>query len=216
MAKYRINIGCGMTPTSGWLNYDNSFSVRLAFYPLLVSLLRHLRLLRDEQLYYIAFCRKNEIIWADASNRIPLDDNSAECVYSSHVLEHLHRDAADSLLCEIMRVLAPGGRLRIAVPDLQRMVHAYGEHGDADRLVEETLMAQPPNRSWSARLAMMIIGPRNHLWMYDGQSLVNLLSRHGFTDARIVPSGETYLADPGALDLREREAESVFVEAIKM
>ena len=26
----KINIGCGDTPTKGWRNYDNSWSVRLA------------------------------------------------------------------------------------------------------------------------------------------------------------------------------------------
>ena len=26
----KINIGCGDTPTKGWSNYDNSWSVRLA------------------------------------------------------------------------------------------------------------------------------------------------------------------------------------------
>ena len=33
----RINVGCGMTPTPGWTNYDNSLSVKLARRPILAS-----------------------------------------------------------------------------------------------------------------------------------------------------------------------------------
>ena len=50
----------------------------------------------------------------------PLDypDNSAEEVYASHVLEHFgHRQRVD-VLKDWVRVLKPGGRIRIAVPDL--------------------------------------------------------------------------------------------------
>jgi hypothetical protein len=51
--------------------------------------------------------------------------------------------------------------------------------------------------------------------MYDGPSLVRLLNGEGFFGARIVPPGVTGIADPGALDLRERADESVYVEARK-
>ncbi|MDP4795642.1 MAG: methyltransferase domain-containing protein [Rhodospirillales bacterium] len=215
MSKHRVNIGCGMTPTQGWLNFDNSLSVRLAACPVLVRLLGLMRLLGDEQRGYISFCRKHDIAWSDATRHVPLKDASAEVVYSSHVLEHLDRNGAKAFLCEIRRLLVPGGRVRIAVPDLQIMIDDYNSHGDADRLIADTLLAQPQARSWGARIKAMIIGPRHHLWMYDGKSLANLLSRSGFDDVRIMASGETGIANPGELDLNERAAESVYVEAVR-
>jgi hypothetical protein len=49
--------------------------------------------------------------------------------------------------------------------------------------------------------------------MYAASSLIRLLERHGFGDARELPAGQTTIPDPGPLDLREREEESVYVEA---
>ena len=49
--------------------------------------------------------------------------------------------------------------------------------------------------------------------MYDGPSLLRLLTESGFSGARVVAAGETSIESPGPLDLREREDESVYVEA---
>ena len=49
--------------------------------------------------------------------------------------------------------------------------------------------------------------------MYDGPSLCRLVAECGFADVEVVPAGRTRLADPGCLDLREREIEGVYVEA---
>jgi hypothetical protein len=45
--------------------------------------------------------------------------------------------------------------------------------------------------------------------MYDSGYLVRLLEKHGFTDVESLPAGKTNICDPGALNLREREEESV-------
>lgn len=48
-----------------------------------------------------------------------LKDNSCSEVYASHVMEHLGYDNdLERGLCEIHRVLKPGGRVRISVPDM--------------------------------------------------------------------------------------------------
>ena len=47
------------------------------------------------------------------------DDDSATDIYASHVIEHLsYQDELPSALKEFRRVLKPGGKLRIGVPDL--------------------------------------------------------------------------------------------------
>lgn len=51
--------------------------------------------------------------------------------------------------------------------------------------------------------------------MYDGPSLARRLKEAGFRVASVVSAGETTMPDPGALDLREREDESVYVEGTK-
>jgi len=46
-----------------------------------------------------------------------LQDGSVELIYNCHVLEHFKRREVARVLGEWYRVLAPGGRLRISVPD---------------------------------------------------------------------------------------------------
>lgn len=212
---HRINIGCGMTPTKGWLNFDNSLSVRLAAYTPLAAALGLLGILNAEQAGYVAYCRLHKIAWADATRRIPLGDGSVEVLYSSHVLEHLTPDQAAAFLGEAKRVLEPGGVIRLAVPDLARLARRYADDGDADLFVDASLLAMPVAAGWRGRLAALVAGPRHHLWMYDGRSLAGLLRRHGFMGASVLGPGETIIADPGTLDLHERADESVYVEALR-
>lgn len=212
----RANIGCGMSPTPEWTNFDNSLSLKLARRPFLTRLLRTLGLLLPEQIEYIEFCRRHDIQWADATRRVPLDDGSVDVVYASHMLEHLDRDEAESFLREVRRILVKGGVVRIVVPDIRLKVSAYLEHGDADAFIESTYMCIPRARTWAQRIRLAYVGSRHHLWMYDGRSLSGLLEKAGFSNAVTVPPGQTTIAQPGKLDLRERESESVYVEATSL
>jgi len=47
----------------------------------------------------------------------PVEDNVAELVYCSHVIEHITNQAALKLISEAHRILKTGGLLRIVVPD---------------------------------------------------------------------------------------------------
>lgn len=211
----RVNIDCGQTPTPGWLNYDNSLSVRLARYPLLATVVEKLGLLGDDSKRFISFARNSDIAWADATRRIPLPDNSIEVIYTSHMLEHLDRVEAKLFLQEAYRVLAPNGIIRIAVPDLKKIVEKYIVEGDADSFIERTLLTRQRPKLLLDKVRYLIIGDRHHLWMYDGLSLCRLLSAIGFRDPRIVEPGSTTISNPGTLNLHERADESVYVEASK-
>ena len=63
----------------------------------------------------------------DLSRGIPLADGSCDVVYHSHLLEHLRHADALPFLIECYRVLKPGGGLRVAVPDLERICSLYLE-----------------------------------------------------------------------------------------
>ncbi len=52
-------------------------------------------------------------------------DGSAEVIRASHVLEHFSHTQIGSVLADWVRVLAPGGRLQIAVPDFEAIARAY-------------------------------------------------------------------------------------------
>ncbi len=56
----------------------------------------------------------NPDIITDLEGKIPLPDNSVDCVYANHFLEHVEK--LEEVMSEIYRILKPDGRLRIFVP----------------------------------------------------------------------------------------------------
>src|ERR1700683_883679 len=67
------------------------------------------------------------VIPCDLSQRLPFPDQDFDVVYHSNVLEHIRRDDALPFLRECFRILKPGGILRVATPDLERICKLYLE-----------------------------------------------------------------------------------------
>jgi len=57
----------------------------------------------------------NVALWCGNAERLPFSDASFDAVYGSSVLHHLDVGAA---LCEVRRVLKPGGRMAFAEPNI--------------------------------------------------------------------------------------------------
>jgi hypothetical protein len=68
------------------------------------------------------------VLTCDLRERFPFEDASFDAVYHSHVLEHFTPEEGDSFTREAVRVLKPGGWIRLAVPDLERIVSLYLEN----------------------------------------------------------------------------------------
>jgi predicted SAM-dependent methyltransferase len=211
----RVNIGCGQSPTPGWSNYDNSPAIRIGQSRLATGALKFVGLLNAGNLSYIDYCRRNDIAYANAVKRIPYADGTVSVIYSSHMLEHLDRSEARRFMQECHRALAPGGILRIAVPDLLPLARAYVAGGTADAFLSSCVLELDKPRGLAAKLHYFIFAGREHHWMYDGASLSRLMSEAGFAGVEILEAGRTSIPDPGELNLREREAESVYVEGRK-
>lgn len=56
---------------------------------------------------------------------IPVVDDSAELVYSSHTIEHIPDDRVRNLIAEAFRILKPGGVIRLTAPDAELAHRAY-------------------------------------------------------------------------------------------
>ena len=213
--RARVNVGCGMTPTPGWHNLDNSLSVRLAAYPRLTSLGTKVGVISAPQARFVAEASAAGIRQADVRKPMPFPADSLDVVYSSHMLEHLDRSTAAIFIEDAHRVLRPGGVIRIAVPDLQSRLDHYRETGDADQFMESLHMDMNLPTNWREGLRSRMVSFRGHRWMYDADSLARLLRGGGFVDEVALSAGETTIPEPGELDLHERADESLYMEARK-
>ena len=58
-------------------------------------------------------------------DKIKLSSNAVGVIYASHVFEHVPRTLAPTILAEWYRVLQPGGKLYICVPDQEVLFRVY-------------------------------------------------------------------------------------------
>lgn len=209
----RLNIGCGQSPTLGWINFDNSFAIRMRWVPFI--LLKHLTFLGASRIENIKWVKNNAVEYFDARKPIKFNDNSVDVIYTSHMLEHMSREDALVFLRNTYRILKPGGVLRISVPDLSILIKRYLDNHDGDAFMEEMMVAPPRLNSFFDFFKVLINGYRHHQWMYNEVSLKNALQEIGFSRLEKMDPGETHIKDPGDLNLYERSGNSLYIEAIK-
>jgi predicted SAM-dependent methyltransferase len=217
-----INIGCGDRLTKGYLNFDCSLSVRLAKLPnVIIKIAYSLKLIAQQHYNYIKFLKKQNVLYCDARIKIPLPNESVDNVYCSHTLEHFSFQEADLVLKEFMRVLKPGGGVRIIVPNLRLKIEDYIKNNDGDNFFFNLGFLHEHHINFGKfkiLLRRLITDGSGHKHMYDENSLKKKLLNNFFKDCIVLKPGETTLKNLGDLDLKERnEAEnmSLYIEAKK-
>ncbi|MGO1070192.1 class I SAM-dependent methyltransferase [Lysobacter sp. CA199] len=123
---------------------------------------------------------------------LPLPDGCADFAYSAHLLEHLrHHDQATVFVREIHRVLAPGGTVRLVVPDVKKLLAAYAA-ADRDFFESRQQFYRLKDGFMSQGVAnldyiLLFCGANqqvlsyNHKFGYDADTLRRLLSDAGFS-----------------------------------
>jgi predicted SAM-dependent methyltransferase len=148
-------------------------------------------------------------ITLDLTYGLPIPDESAELIYSEHLIEHFPLDTNLRLFTECHRVLRPGGRMRIATPDLAELVADYRtnwrQHDwvnwDEYRWIDSgTRMVNVALREWG------------HLYLWDFEELADRLASAGFADIRRFSLGES--DEPALRSLETRSDSKLIVEAI--
>lgn len=202
----RLNLGCGSVHPEGWVNVDASLGARIAGVPGVGPLLCRALGLR------IAW--SPDIVVHDLRRPFPWNDGAARVVYSSHTLEHLTREDGRRFLRECRRVLAPGGVVRVVVPDVALVLSGL-EKGrfPADELLDRLGVGfeEPGDGPWRRRLAPLFRHP--HRCMYDAPSLLAAFEEVGFDGARVHAPELSRIPDLHRVELPERAQGSVIVEA---
>jgi len=227
--EIKLNIGCGYLNTpKNWVNIDNSLSARLAKYPLIKEFLYKMKIL-PKRLHDLPW--PSSITVLDVRKGLPYKDGTVKYIYTSHLLEHLSRNAVKHFLNECYRVLRKGGIVRIIVPDLQIRIRSYiqkmediGERksnntsiSPADEFLEGLgLFNNEKNNSFLIKSIKFLQGNKNiHKWMYDYYSLEFKLKQCGFNNITQRGYLDSQIEDIGLLDNPDRFRYCLCVEANK-
>ncbi|MBK8976972.1 MAG: methyltransferase domain-containing protein [Planctomycetes bacterium] len=144
----------------------------------------------------------------DLRQPLPVRSGSVELVYSEHVIEHLDRADGVRLLRECRRVLRPDGVLRIATPDLARLVACYRDDWTAQDWVHWR------GHEWVDSAAVMLnqcFHGWGHRFLYDEAELARVLRDAGFVEVERCAIGES--RDPALRGLETRADSHLVLEA---
>lgn len=150
----KLNLGAGPVGLKGWLNCD----------------------LQHEK-------TPNAYIYLDIRERFPFGDQLFDYVFSEHLIEHVSLVHGEFFLAECFRCLKPGGRIRIATPDLSRLVAGYlAQDPASQRYVDRVFADFFPGATTKTPAAALnnIMNNFGHRFLFDEQTLRLMLTNAGF------------------------------------
>jgi predicted SAM-dependent methyltransferase len=123
----------------------------------------------------------------DVREKLPFEDGSTAVIYSEHFFEHLDYPLeATRLLRESLRVLEPGGKFSVGVPDVGETLIQYAQD-QLPALMQE--WSKDKNMQWVApwiwETPMHIVNfvsrqGTEHKYSYDAETLIRVLQQAGF------------------------------------
>lgn len=199
----KVNLGSGLAVYGDWYNIDVNFNILIRKLP--ESLLKiYYRNSGAKDWYseaeFIDKLRKHRFIHHRFEYGLPFKDGTVDYVYSSHTLEHLFKSDADFFLKESYRILKPGGRIRICIPDLEYALSFYNS-GDKHRALD--YFFKQSSADYLSR----------HQYMYDFELLKESLTNAGFTNIQRCEYQKGQTPDLQHLDTRPEE--TLFAEGEK-
>jgi predicted SAM-dependent methyltransferase len=183
-----LHLGCGDQILAGWLNVD-------------------LHAPRDKA---VAF---------DLRKGLPfLRDESIDYIYHEHFFEHLDRRSGQRLLEESLRVLKRGGRMRIAMPDLDHSIRSYldgyrdetGEFAAERHALYGAQLLDTPGEALDLALRGW-----EHRFVYGERDILRMVELNGFRDVQRVPYRQSATDAFRGIESRSPEQSALIVEASK-
>ena len=108
--------------------------------------------------------------------------------------------------------------LRVVIPDLNIRVVKYNDDHDAEEFMNSLCLVNIRDRyELKGKIKYLILGDRNHKWVYDGNSFRNLVENISPFKGTVLNAGETNISQEYSrkINLYERKEESAYIEFIK-
>jgi predicted SAM-dependent methyltransferase len=144
----------------------------------------------------------------NAGRCLPFESDRFAGIFVEHFLEHLPWRQRDAFLAECIRVLKPGGILRISVPDGGLYLAAY--HDDPSWLMGQRDQCRTPMEV----VNQVFRQGYEHQFCYDYETLCLYLQRAGFSEVQRQSFRKGSVPEM-LLDRNERRTESLYVEGAK-
>ena len=207
MSGLFVQYGCGFSAPQGWRNFDASPTLRFERIPLLGR----------------AYSRNGarfptNVEYGNIVSGLPLQENSCDGVYCSHVLEHLALEEFRIAIKNTYRILAEGGCFRFVLPDLEGIVNEYTSDPSPDaaiKLMRETILGKELRTRKPTALITEFFGNHRHLWMWDYKSVSAELERIGFCEIRRARFGDASNPEFNAAENESRWDGALGVECRK-
>ncbi|MDR2346349.1 MAG: methyltransferase domain-containing protein [Planctomycetaceae bacterium] len=182
MNKIYVQYGCGLCAPDNWINFDASPTLRIQKIPLLGKLLRR-------QLNVIF---PNNVQYGNIEKGLPIQDNTCDGIYCSHVLEHFSLNAFRRVIRNTYKMLKGSrtGIFRCVLPDLEQMARKYINELDTGNVtanydfIKSIHTGCKEERTQGLKAALHFIFGSIHLWMWDAKSLHKELTDTGFVNIR--------------------------------
>ncbi|MFC1848271.1 methyltransferase domain-containing protein [Chloroflexota bacterium] len=137
----------------------------------------------------------NRVVYMDAIQPFPFKDNTFEYVFSEHQIEHLSYEEGLFMLGECYRILKPGGKIRIATPDLETLICLFTpDKSDIQKKYIDWVVARWLPHATVKKECFVINNAFRHWWhkfIYDRETLRHALESVGFANLKYYDPGES-------------------------
>ena len=145
-------------------------------------------------------------IYLDATQPFPLPSNSFDLIFSEHMIEHVPFDQGLRMLRECYRVLKPGGTIRLATPNMDRIAALattdptpaqmrYVEWAIRTHVPHVLPATQTENTYRPTYVINNFFWDFGHYFVYDPSTLGAALRAAGFTEVTSFEPGHSDIND---------------------
>lgn len=135
------------------------------------------------------------VVYIDAKRVFPFKSGTFDYVFSEHQIEHLTYNEGRSMVRECYRVMKPGGKIRIATPNLETFVALYTpKNNDIQQRYIRWVVDKFLSQIGIYRAAFVINNAFfncGHQFIYDRETLQSILEDVGFIEMLYYLPGES-------------------------
>jgi predicted SAM-dependent methyltransferase len=194
----KLHVGCGNVILDGWLNIFLDHREEYG------------RLIKEGQAFKLNY---------NLLKPWPVDNQAIRFISGSHFIEHLDLNDGIKFLKEAYRVMQSGGIIRLSCPDLEIYARHY-VNGNKEffnhPLIREWCTFKNAQTPGEIFIAKAYDSGLSHRWFYDLDSLKHILELTGFKNIRRCQRLEGQMLELARLEPKERELETLYVEATKI